>query len=91
MKTLDELNEDLLRAYSEDNAATIIALYSEAGKRAFEANDIDAGCFYTVQAYVFALQEGHAAADILHARLVEHGREASDSRDSHIGSGQSKE
>lgn len=76
MKTLDELNEELLRAYSENDAATIIALYTEAGKRAFEANDIDAGCFYTVQAYVFALQEGHADTKTLHAKLVEHGREA---------------
>lgn len=76
MKTLDELNEDLLRAYSENDAATIIALYTEAGKRAFEANDIDAGCFYTVQAYVFALQEGHPETNSLHAKLIEYGREA---------------
>lgn len=74
--SLIALNEDLLRAHATGDAAEMIDLYARAGTLAFEAGDIDAGCFYTTHAYVHALEEGDALSEAFRAVLQRHGREA---------------
>ncbi len=70
------LDARLLAAHAAGDAAALAALYAEAGDRAEARGAVDAACFFLTQAYVFALEAGHAAAATLHARLVAHGREA---------------
>jgi len=71
-----DLNEDVLRAHAKGDFAALVELYAAAGDRALRAGEIDAGCFFTTQAYVFALQDGHGQAEALRATLMRHGREA---------------
>lgn len=75
-EALAALNDDLLRAHAADDFAGLIDLYARAGALAYEAGDIDAGCFYTTHAYVYALQEGALEAETFRKRLLHHGREA---------------
>lgn len=65
------LDEALLDAHARDDRAALVTLYS----RAAEATDeVDATCFFLTQAYVFALETGHAATQPLHDRLKAFGR-----------------
>jgi len=75
-EALAALNEDLLRAHAANDFATLIDLYARAGALAFQSGDVDAGCFYTTHAYVYALQEGAAEAETFRKVLCDHGREA---------------
>ena len=75
MDKLALLNDDLLRAHEVGDLAALVTLYARAGDLALADGDIDAGCFYTTHAYVFALQDGRAEANDLRAKLVRYGRE----------------
>lgn len=69
MKTLDR---QLLEAHDANNADALVSLYTQAANH---TDDIDAACFYLTHAYVFALERGDEAADVLRERLAAHGRE----------------
>lgn len=69
------LDAALIEANARDDRATLVALYSEAADRHEAVRDVDAACFFLTQAYVFALEAGVAEADLLHDKLVAHGRE----------------
>ena len=68
---MNDLNARLLAAHAADDRAALVALYAEA---ADQANSTDAACFFLTQAYVFALEKGHAMTDVLYLRLDAEGR-----------------
>ena len=68
-----DLDAQMIAAHEADDKAALVTLYTQA---ADAANNIDAACFYLTHAYVFALEAGTPQVRALHARLVEHGREA---------------
>ncbi|MBI1418359.1 MAG: hypothetical protein GC146_14150 [Limimaricola sp.] len=68
---MNDLDARLLAAHAAGDRAALVALYTEAGD---QAATVDAACFYLTQAYVYALELGHAAVPELHARLKAEGR-----------------
>ena len=70
-----ELNAALLGAHDRNDKETLVTLYRKAGQNFLDAGEIDAGCFYLTQAYIFALDTDHDTAPDLHRLLVTHGRE----------------
>lgn len=73
------LDARLLAAHARGDHAALVMLYARA---ADQAPTRDAACFYLTQAYVFALECGHADACVLRARLVAEGRETAGPADS---------
>lgn len=69
---MNDLDAQLLAAHDTNDAVAMVELYTQA---ADQSDDIDAACFYLTHAYVFALELGDPAAQILRARLAGHGRE----------------
>jgi len=69
------LDQQLLDAHARGDKAALVGLYATAGDIAERAGRVDATCFYLTHAYIFALDCGSEAANILHARLVKYGRE----------------
>ena len=69
------LHAALLRAHAAEDESALARLYGCAADAAEAAGEIDAACFFLTQAYVFALSAGAPQADLLHARLLAHGRE----------------
>ncbi len=68
---MTDLDTRLLAAHAKGDQPALVALYTEA---ADQANDIDAACFYLTHAYIYALELGHPATEMLHLRLAQHGR-----------------
>lgn len=62
----------LIEAFAADDRAAIARLYAAAGD---QSPDIDEACFFWVQAYVFALEEGMPEAETYRLKLVAEGRE----------------
>lgn len=71
----DRLDTALIAAHEARAASDLVGLYTAAADRAEAEDRVDAACFYLTHAYVFALEAGHPAADVLHARLKLRGRE----------------
>lgn len=70
---MNDLDAQMLAAHAAHDQSALIRLYTQA---ADQANSLDAACFYLTHAYIFALEAGATEAHDLHARLVQHGREA---------------
>lgn len=70
---MKELDARMISAHQANDRIALIKLYTEAAEG---THDLDAACFYLTHAYVFALEAGAPQAQALHARLVQHGREA---------------
>jgi hypothetical protein len=70
---MKDLDAQMIAAHEAADRPGLIRLYTQAADL---ANSLDAACFYLTHAYVFALEAGAAEAQVLHARLVQHGREA---------------
>ncbi len=71
----DALDRALLTAHAAGDGAALARLYAQAADQAeAEGQEARAG-FYLTHAYVFALEQGDAAAGVLHARLKALGRE----------------
>ena len=68
----EELDAALLAAHHADDKTALVSLYTEAANR---AGTVDTACFFLTNAYVFALETGHVAAQELFLRLRTHGRE----------------
>ncbi|MBO9397417.1 hypothetical protein J7400_12070 [Shimia sp. R9_2] len=69
---MSDLHQRLLAAHAGEDAAALVALYQEAANA---APDMDAQGFYLTQAYVYALESGHAATEGLRTQLQALGRE----------------
>ncbi|AXI55251.1 hypothetical protein SuNHUV7_29610 (plasmid) [Pseudoseohaeicola sp. NH-UV-7] len=69
---MNALDQRLLQAHAADDRLALVPLYTQA---ADTAPDLDAACFFLTHAYVYALEQNHADARALHARLVAQGRE----------------
>ncbi|MEM9714876.1 MAG: hypothetical protein AAF826_00010 [Pseudomonadota bacterium] len=69
-------NDDLLAAFDEGDHRKIMQLYWDQGNAKLAEGDEDAGCFYLVHAYVFALEDGAPEAEDIRAELKKRGREA---------------
>ena len=69
-------NDELLAAFKAVDRRKIMQLYWDQGQAQLNAGDEDAGCFYLVHAYVFALEDGAAEAEEIRAELKKRGREA---------------
>ena len=63
---MSTLQARLLAAHDADDRRALVALYTEAADK---AGDVDAACFYLTHAYIFALDTGDPAAELLYARL----------------------
>ena len=74
--TDDALDAALLSAPDAQDGPALARLYRQAGTLRLDAGDIDAGCFYLVQAYVWALDCGAPEAEDIRTVLVAYGREA---------------
>ena len=70
---MTDLNDRLLDAHARGDRAGLVMLYEEAADDA--ASEPETGFFLT-QAYVFALEIGHARTNALRERLVAMGRES---------------
>ncbi|MEM7631507.1 MAG: hypothetical protein AAF227_05740 [Pseudomonadota bacterium] len=68
---MSTLEARLLNAHMRRDRAALVALYQEAADSAEPA----ARPFFLTQAYVYALETGHADVDTLRARLVAMGCE----------------
>lgn len=66
------LDAALRQAHDAADGRGLAALYASAADM---AGDVDAECFYLVQAYVHALEQDVPSAARLHARLKARGRE----------------
>ncbi len=73
---MEALEAELVAARAAGDGASIAQIYGEAADRAEAQGRVEEACFLWVNAYVFALEAGSAAARKFHARLVAHGREA---------------
>lgn len=69
------LDDRLREAHEADDVARLIALYTEAADRREADGEVDAACFYLTHAFVYALQAGDPAAELLQRRLWTYGRE----------------
>ena len=69
------LDAALIDAHAAGDIACLAQLYTSAADAAEAEGNIDACCFFLTHAYVFALTSGAAAADVLHDRLLQYGRE----------------
>lgn len=68
---MTSLQNRLLAAHARGDQPALVALYTEA---ADSTDVLDAACFYLTHAYIFALELGDPAAEVLFARLKVHGR-----------------
>lgn len=69
------LEQRLLDAHARDDPKELAALYTEAADMKEAEGDVDAACFYLTHAFVYALQVGDNAAEVLQRRLWRYGRE----------------
>ncbi len=69
------LDRELMAAHEAGDKAALTRLYRRAGDAMLAQGDIDAGCFFMTQAYIFALDCGAAAAPEIRQILIRHGRE----------------
>ena len=72
---LNLTQDEFLDAHARNDARRLVDLYGRLGMGMIDAGEIDAGCFYVTQSYVFALESGDPRASELKAVLVAHGRE----------------
>lgn len=70
-----ELEPALLEAHRRQDTGRLAELYLKAGEAAEAEGDTDKAGFFLVHAYVYALEEGMALANEIHARLKRLGRE----------------
>ncbi len=70
---MSDLDARLLAAHARGDQSALVPLYLEAADRAEEDQ---ARGFYLTQAYIYALEAGHAEAPALRAQLVAAGRES---------------
>ncbi len=70
-----DLNKRILSAHASEDGNMLARLYGDAGTQMLAAGQVDEGCFFLTQAYVFALENGLDSAEAFHGYLVEHGRE----------------
>ena len=68
-------NAAVLAAHAARDSRRLVELYRAAGLSRIESGDIDAGCFFLTQAYVFSLEAGLRDSTELHRMLVARGRE----------------
>ncbi len=64
-----------LAAHSAGDNRRLVELYRAAGLSRIDSGDIDAGCFFLTQAYVFSLEAGLRDSAELHGLLAARGRE----------------
>lgn len=65
------LDDDLRDAHECGDKSALVGLYTLAAER---ANTIDEACFFLTQAYIFALDDNHAAQNALKSRLRKYSR-----------------
>ncbi len=70
------LDKALIAAHEMGDHGEMVQLYRQAGAFMLAQGQVDAGCFFLTQAYVFALEVGAVEAAEIHQILVTHGREA---------------
>ena len=69
-------NDELLAAFEQGDRRKIMTLYWDRGLAKLADGDENAGCFYLVHAYVFALEDGAPEAEDIRLELKKRGREA---------------
>lgn len=70
----ENLDTALLAAHAANDVSELIRLYTMAGDRSEQRQDVDAACFYLTHAFVFALEAGAPEARDLNKRLADQGR-----------------
>ena len=67
--------ETLAIALKTGDLDTIIEIFAVHGKTKLDKNEIDAGCYYLSNAYVYALEAGSDRVCEFHKILKSYGRE----------------
>ena len=75
-RVIDGLDKALIAAHEMGDHGELVQLYRQASAYMLTRGQVDAGCFFLTQAYVFALEIGAAEAPEIRRILVTHGREA---------------
>ena len=71
----EALDGAILQAHQRQDGLKLAELYALAANRMQEQGELEAEGFLLTQAYVFALESGHADAEALRKRLITLGRE----------------
>lgn len=71
---MTELEAALLSAHAAQDRFALVDLYARAAQEC--EGDADRAAFFLTHAYVFALEAGHPKTQMLHAVLINAGREA---------------
>ena len=75
MSQQQNLENKLLKKEKNNHIKKLIRLYTKQGKKKIAHHEIDAGCYYLTNAYIFALECGSRKAKKLHKLLKFYGRE----------------
>lgn len=71
---LTALNERLIKAHRDNDAAQMADLYQQAAKAFDLRGDLQSAAFYYTQAYILALEAGSPNAQETGRWLTDHGR-----------------
>lgn len=74
MPMLSALNERLIQAHKDNDAAQMADLYQQAANAFDLSGDLQSAAFYYTQAYILALEAGSASAEVTGQWLTDHGR-----------------
>ena len=75
MKLSDELNANIIAAHKQNDRNNLSLLYERLGMSELKKNNIDAGCFFLTNAYIYALEANLNSAKKIHEVLKLYGRE----------------
>ena len=62
-------------AFKRNDKTELSLLYENLGMHELDKNNINSGCFFLTNAYVYALEEGLKSAKTIHKVLKHYGRE----------------
>ena len=75
MRSANEFCESINKAHKENDRKNLKLLFESLGMLELKKNNIDAGCFFLTNAYIYALEESLSSAKKIHKILKLHGRE----------------
>ena len=76
MKVFKSINKNIISAHKKNDGKHLAILYKQYGLSELKRNNIDSGCFFLTQAYIFALEEGKDCATKIHSLVKSYGRES---------------
>ena len=75
MPTPEMSQDNLLKAIEKNDLPTVVEIFFSHGKAKLDNNEINAGCYYLTNAYIYALEAGSGRIEELHDLLKFYNRE----------------